>query len=126
MLKLIIEKELREIIGSTRFAITFGACSVLLLLSFYVGARNFQISMEQYEASKREDLRKLEGVTDWNMVRDLRIFLPPQPMTSLVMGVSNDIGRTVEIRGSGELNGVGRRYGHDPTSAVCGSLVVDC
>jgi len=125
MIKFIIEKELREIIGSTRFAITFGACSVLLLLSFYVGARNFQISMEQYEASKREDLRKLEGVTDWNMVRDLRIFLPPQPMTSLVMGVSNDIGRTVEIRGSGELNGIESRYGDDPIYAVFRFLDLD-
>lgn len=118
MIKLIVEKELREIIGSTRFAVTFGVCSLLILLSFYVGARNFQIGTEQYEASKREDLRKLEGVTDWSMVSDMRIFLPPEPITSLVMGISNDIGRTMEISGSGELNARDSRYGDDPIYAV--------
>ena len=118
MFKLIIEKELREIISSTRFAVTFGVCSVLILLSFYAGARNYQVGREQFEASKREDLRKLEGITDWSMVRNLRIFLPPEPMTSLVMGVSNDIGRTIEVRGSGELNGEDSRYGDDPIYAV--------
>src|SRR3972149_6480773 len=106
MLKLIIEKELREIIGSTRFAITFGACSLLLLLSFYVGAKNFQISVEQYDASKREDLRKLEGVTDWNMVRDLRTFLPPQPLEThgALAGLQGVL--PAAPRRSGELNGI--------------------
>ena len=118
MIKLIIEKELRDIIGSTKFALTFGVCSILILLSFYVGGRNYQISRQQFEAGKRENLRKLEGITDWMEVRNFRIFLPPQPITSLVMGVSNDIGRNTDVRGRGELNAEDSRYGEDPVYAI--------
>ncbi len=113
-----MEKELREIIGSTKFAVTFGVCSLLIVLSFYVGGRNYQIGMEQYEAGNRENLRKMEGITDWMDVREHRILLPPQPITSLVMGVSNDIGRNIEVRGRGELNAEDSRYGEDPIYAV--------
>jgi len=118
MIKLIIEKELREIIGSTKFAVTFGVCSLLIVLSFYVGGRNYQIGMEQYEAGNRENLRKMEGITDWTDVRERRILLPPQPITSLVMGVSNDIGRNIGVRGRGELDAEDSKYGEDPIYAV--------
>ncbi len=118
MIKLIIEKELREIIGSTKFAVTFGVCSLLIILSFYVGGRNYQIGMEQYDAGNRENLRKMEGITDWMDVREHRIMLHPQPITSLVMGVSNDIGRNVQVRGRGELTAEDSRYGEDPIYAV--------
>lgn len=113
-----MDKELREIISSTKFAVTFGVCSMLIVLSFYIGGKNFQVSMEQYEAGKRENLRTMEGMTDWADVREYRILLPPQPIASLVMGVSNDIGRNVEVRGRGELTAEDSRYGEDPIYAV--------
>ena len=125
MFRLIVEKELREIVGSLKFAVTFGVSAALLVLTFYVGARNYQVSTEQYEASKRENLRKLEGLTDWMEVRDFRVYLPPQPVSSLVMGVSNDIGRTSEIRGSGEIGSRDSRYGEDPVYAVFRFLDLD-
>jgi len=125
MIRLIVEKELKDIIGSTKFAVTFGACAVLILLAFYVGGRNFQVGMEQYEAGKREGLRKLEGITDWNEVRSNRISLPPQPIASLVMGVSNDIGRNIEVSGRGELSAEDSRYGEDPIFAVFRFLDLD-
>ena len=106
MFKLIIEKELKEIIGSAKFAITFGVCAVLILLTFYVGAKNYQISSQRYEAAKAENLRQLEGLTDWLMVNNHRIFLPPQPLEALVTGVSNDIGRNIEMAGRGELTAI--------------------
>ena len=102
MIKLIIEKELRDLIGSTKFAITFSICSVLILLSFYIGVKNFQIAQSQYEASKTANLRQYEGITDWMRVQEYKIFLPPQPLATLINGVSNDIGRTIEVRGRGE------------------------
>ena len=125
MIKLIVEKELREIIGSTRFAITFGICSVLILLSFYVGARNYQVSVSQYEAAKRENLRRMEGLTDWFGVQEYRVFLPPQPLAALVTGVSNDIGRTTEVRGRGELVAEDSRFNDDPIFAIFRFLDLD-
>ena len=125
MIRLIIEKELKDIIGSTKFAVTFGACAVLLLLAFTIGGRNYLVAVDEYEAGKRESLNKLEGITDWNEVRSNRIFLPPQPVASLVMGVSNDIGRNTEVRGRGELTAEDSRYGEDPIYAVFRFLDLD-
>lgn len=118
MLKLIVEKELREIIGSMKFAITFGVCAVLILLSFYVGARNYQVSRAQYDAARAENLRQMEGVTSWLEVRNHRIFMPPQPLAILVSGVANDIGRTVVVHGRGEVTAHDSRYNDDPIYAI--------
>lgn len=125
MFKLLVEKELREIIGSTKFALTFGVCAVLILLTFYVGGRNYQVSRKQYEAAVAENLRQMEGVTDWLMVQNHRIFLPPQPLAALVTGVSNDIGRNVEVRGRGQVGAEDSRYGDDPIFAVFRFLDLD-
>ncbi|HEV8539445.1 MAG TPA: ABC transporter permease subunit [Bacteroidota bacterium] len=125
MIRLIIEKELREIIGSTRFAITFAICSILILLSFYVGARNYQVSLARHEAAKRENIRRMEGLTDWFSVQEVRVFLPPQPLAALVTGVSNDIGRTTEVRGRGELSAEDSRFNDDPIFAVFRFLDLD-
>lgn len=118
MLKLIIEKELRENIKTTKFAVTFCICSILILLSFYTGGKNYQVAKARYEAAKAENLRKLEGITDWLQVRQFRIYLPPQPVDALVCGVSNDIGRTIEVKGLGELKSQDSLYGSDPIFAI--------
>ncbi|MGH7491312.1 MAG: ABC transporter permease [bacterium] len=125
MLRLIIEKELREIIGSTKFAVTFGVTSALILLAFYVGARNYQVSREQYEAARKENLRQMEGQTDWLMVRNHRIFLPPLPLAVLVSGIANDVGRTIEVAGRGELVPQESRFNEDPIFAMFRFLDLD-
>ncbi len=125
MIRLVIEKELREIIGSKKFTITFGVCTVLILLTFYVGAKNHQLNLARYKAAKAENLRKMEGLTDWIRVNSHRIFLPPQPLEALVTGVSNDIGRTIEMRGRGELASVDSRFNDDPIFAVFRFLDLD-
>ncbi len=118
MIKLIIEKELKDIISSTKFAVTFGVCSVLILLSFYVGGRNYQIGAENYQSALRGEFRMFEGLTDWKEVRDHSIFLPPQPITSLVMGISNDIGRSTSVRAGSLIDAQDSRYGDEPMYAV--------
>lgn len=124
MLKIIIEKELKEILGSSKFVFTFLVCSILILLTFYVGARNYQINRSQYEASVAENIRSMQEVTDWRMVRH-KIFLPPLPLSSLIGGVSNDIGRNIEIAGMGELVATGSKYNEDPIYAVFRFLDLD-
>ena len=117
MLKLLIEKELRDIVGSTKFTITFAVCAVLILLAFYVGARNYQVGMNEYEAARAENIKQMDELTSWNDV-DHRIFLKPQPLAALVSGVSNDIGRNMEVETRGELNSENSRFSEDPLFAV--------
>ena len=117
MLRLLIEKELRDIVGSTKFTTTFAVCAVLILLAFYVGARNYQVSMNEFEAAQAENMRQMEELTSWGEV-DHRIFLQPQPLAALVSGVSNDIGRNMDMQTRGELTSENSRFNEDPIFAV--------
>jgi ABC-type transport system involved in multi-copper enzyme maturation permease subunit len=118
MLTTLIEKEIRDLLGSTKFVVTFGVCVLLILLSFFMGATSYKTSRAQFEAAQTANLRQMEGLTDWLAVEDYRIFLPPQPLASLVSGISNDIGRSVEVTGRGELQAYGSRFNEEPLFAV--------
>ncbi len=118
MLATLIEKEIRDLLGSTKFAISFSVCAVLLVLSFVSGAQNYKAAQRQYEAAKAENLRQLDGLTDWLMLRQNRIFLPPEPVAAIVTGISNDVGRTVEVTGRGELTTQDSRFEGEPLFAV--------
>ena len=118
MLRVIIEKEIRDLAGSPKFVLTFSVCALLIILSFFVGAANYKASVERYDAAQAENLRRFDGITDWLDVRDTRVFLPPQPLEALVAGISNDIGRTTDIEARGELAAHGSRYNEEPILAV--------
>jgi ABC-type transport system involved in multi-copper enzyme maturation permease subunit len=118
MLKVIIEKEIREILGSAKFSIIFGVCALLTVGAFYAGAVRYHLNRSQYEASVAENLRRYDGVTDWIEVQDSRAFLPPTGLAALVSGVDNDIGRSVTVSGLGELVAEGSRYNEDPLFAI--------
>ncbi len=118
MLRTIIDKEIRDLLRSTKFVYTFAVCAVLILLSFYIGASNYQTSVTHHEAARAENLRQLEGLTDWLNVEQHRIFLPPQPLAALVTRISNDIGRTTEVEARGELTAHDSRFNEEPIFAV--------
>jgi len=42
MFKSVVEKEIREIICSPKFVVSFAVCTVLILLAFYMGAANYR------------------------------------------------------------------------------------
>ncbi len=117
MLKTLVEKEIREILSSTKFIYTFIVCLVLILLSFYSGAVNYKLNVTHWEAANAENLRSFEGIKEWYRVTENRIFLPPQPLATLVSGVSNDIGRTANIEPSGEIVADDSRYNEEPAYA---------
>ena len=118
MFKLILYKELREIIGSAKFAATFGVCSILIILSFFTGIKNHQSAMQEYEASWAAELRKYEKRTDWKDVSSVQIFLTPSPLASLIMGVSNDIGRAASVTGRNKPPLHDSIYSEQPVFAV--------
>ena len=117
MLRILLEKELRDIVYSTKFAITFAAAAVLILLSFYVGIRNYQESIHEYETAKVTNAANIAAQTDWHQIQH-RVFRKPQPLEILVNGVTNDVGRTTDMRASGELNLINSRFSVDPLFAV--------
>jgi ABC-2 type transport system permease protein len=117
MLKLLIEKELKGIIGSPKFIMMFAISSILILLTFYVGGINYKKNLAQHEAAKLENLRSMEGIKDWRMIEH-NIYLPPSILASLVNGISNDIGRNVDMYGRGEIRPHGSKYNENPVYAA--------
>jgi ABC-type transport system involved in multi-copper enzyme maturation permease subunit len=124
MFRLVVAKELREIIASTKFAATFLVCSLLILLTFYVGARNYQVSRTQYEMAQSENLSQMEGLTNFSEIQQ-HIILPPHPLNTLVSGIANDIGRNIRVREQGELVAEDSRFNDDPIYAVFRFLDLD-
>lgn len=117
MFKLIFLKELRDIIQSSRFTISFAVCSVLIILAFVMGAQNYLSSKAQYDAAIQENRNQIAAHTEWMMVEH-SITLPPQPLMTLVTGVSNDIGRNIAMSGRGELRAENTRFNDEPIFAV--------
>lgn len=117
MFKLIFIKELKEIIQSSRFTISFAVCSLLIILSFFMGAQNYLASQSQYEASIQENRNQIAANTEWMMVQH-SIMLPPQPLMALVNGVSNDIGRNISMNSRGELKAENTRFNDEPLFAI--------
>lgn len=117
MFKLIFIKELKEIIQSSRFTISFAVCSVLIILAFFMGAQNYLASQSQYEAAIQENRNQIAANTEWVMVQH-SIMLPPQPLMALVNGVSNDVGRNISMSGRGELRADNTRFNDEPIFAI--------
>lgn len=115
--RVIARRELLEILVSPKFVWTFAVSSLLLLLTFWVGARSHLLEQRRHEAARAADLRQLDGVTDWLEVAPT-VSLPPQPLEALVTGVSADLGRTARVEGRGSLDPGGSRYGAEPVAAL--------
>lgn len=118
MFKLILYKELREIIASKKFAATFAIGSILIILAFFTGIKNYQAGLQKYNSSKAAQLQTFETITDWSRVASHRVFVPPNILESMVMGVSNDIGRTARVDGRSRPSLIDSTYSEQTVFAV--------
>ena len=96
MFKVLFEKELKGIFLSPKFVSTFGVCSLLIVLSIFVGIKEFQNEQEQYETAIRLAEQQIMQEESWWGI-DNTVFRKPSVMQIFVSGVNNDIGRTSEI-----------------------------
>jgi ABC-2 type transport system permease protein len=117
MLSELIRKEIREILLSRKFAVTFGVMAVLTLLAFYSGALNYKTSLANYEAAVEGNRSQLD-----NLTREFRVvwqvFLRPQPLQAVVSGVSNDVGRSVFVGKWSTPSPRSSRFEEEPIYAV--------
>ena len=83
MIKLLIKKEILDILYSKKFVFSFPVISLLIILSFYAGIKNYQVQQRQYEAAVSENIRQMSGLKDWMQISH-NIFLPPNPLYNQV------------------------------------------
>ncbi len=121
MLSTLVIKELKAILLSPKFAATFAVASVLILLSVFIGIREYRAAVQGYEAALQLTDQNLRTQASW-MGLSTGVYRKPDPMQVFVTGVMNDIGRmspvsqfeTVKLRHSA--------YSDDPLFALFRSI----
>src|SRR5207253_2859510 len=116
MIRLLIEKELKASLASPRFVATFAVCSVLLLLSVYIGLREYASSLKQYDSALALNSDELRQTSDWMGLRS-RAYRRPEPMQVFVSGVHYDVGRYSSIEQSEPARLRNSPYSDDPIFA---------
>jgi hypothetical protein len=85
MIKLLIEKELKNILLSPKFAATFLVCSILILTSVFIGVQEYHTAVAQYEANQQIATQDIAQATNWGSVRN-QVHRKPNPMQVVFPG----------------------------------------
>ena len=117
MLGTLIEKELKSIILSPKFVATFAVCSILILLSVFIGVKEYNQYVKQYDAAKQLSDQKMHEQTNWHSL-GTTAFRTPDPMQIFVSGINYDIGRFSSINNSRTIKLTNSIYSDDPIFAV--------
>jgi len=117
MFSTLIEKELKSIITGPKFIGTFVVCSILILLSVFIGIQEYRATVKSYEASRQLVEQERQEITSW-MGLNSRVFRKPDPMQVFVAGVNNDIGRFSNIRSTESVKLTNSIYSDDPIFAA--------
>ena len=117
MFSILFEKELKAVLLSPKFVATFGVCSLLILLSIFVGIQEYQNEMDQYQtALQLNDQQMMEEDSWWGVQNN--VFRKPVVMQVFVSGVNNDIGRSAQINTWFEPKLENSNYSSDTLFAV--------
>ncbi len=95
-------KELKAILLSPKFVATFGICSILVLLSVFIGVREYETAVAQYETALQLADQEVREATSWWSL-DHRVYRKPNPLQIFASGINNDIGRLSNIASSYEV-----------------------
>ncbi|MCG8608858.1 ABC transporter permease subunit, partial [bacterium] len=117
MFMTLVEKELKAILLSPKFVATFSVCSILILLSIYVGIQEYHALVKQYETATHLTEQEQREQSSW-MGLHTRVFRKPDPMQIFVSGVNNDIGRLSSINSMQQVKLRNSVYSDDPIYAV--------
>ncbi|HTK83106.1 MAG TPA: ABC transporter permease subunit [Bacteroidota bacterium] len=117
MTSLVINKELKAIIMSPKFAATFAVCSLLMLLSVYVGIQEYRTSVQQYETATQLVNQEMRESASWQGLTN-RTYRRPDPMQIFVSGVNYDVGRWSGINQFSTVKLRHSSYSDDPIFAV--------
>jgi ABC-type transport system involved in multi-copper enzyme maturation permease subunit len=116
MFTTIVLKELKSILVSPKFPVTFAVSSALILLSVFMGIREYRGSDDQYRAAGelvRQEMRETRG---WGSLNN-RIYREPDPMQIFASGVNNDVGRLSGISAWEPVKLSSSSYSDDPIYA---------
>ena len=123
MLRDIIKKEILDNLLSPKFVFMFIICSVLILLSVYMGVGGYLADKKVYDDDLAWDKQAMQPPNTFDQLRSgaLKIYREPQMLGTLVKGVENAAGRMSHSH----LTEVGiseSKYESNPLTAVFGAF----
>ncbi len=113
----LVQKELKQIIQSPKFITTFLTCSILILLSFYSGIKEYNTAVNKYNTAVNLNKNSMESSRSYDGL-DNQIFRKPSPLQIFSSGVNNDIGRYANVSNYDLSTLKSSYYSEDPIFAV--------
>ena len=117
MFSLLLQKELKNIISSPKFTATFLVCSVLILISVFVGINEYENAVAQYQANQEIARQDIAQATSWGRVRNL-LHREPNPVQIFVSGVHFDVGRLSSISDYNDVKLIRSPYSDETLFAI--------
>ncbi len=113
----LVHKEVRAILLSPKFVATFAVCSLLILLSVFIGIREYKAAVRQHQAALLLNEQTIRQTS--NLMRlQTKAFREPDPMQIFVSGVTYDVGRWAPISVNEAPLLTGSTYAEDTLFAV--------
>ncbi len=117
MFKTLVTKELKAVFFSPKFSWMMAICSLLMLLSVFVGIQDYRSAMDRYAAANNLVQQEMREARQWASVAD-RVYRQPDPLQIFAAGIDNDIGRYTSISAWEPIKLVHSAYNDDPIFAV--------
>lgn len=113
----LVGKELRAIVLSPKFTVTFAVCSVLILLSIFTGIQEYRSAVKGWESAVTLADQQAGEATNWRNF-SYTTLRQPDPMSIFASGLTNDIGRWSNISSDESVKLKHSPYSDDPIYAV--------
>ncbi|MCA9733749.1 MAG: ABC transporter permease subunit [Deferribacteres bacterium] len=117
MFKILLEKELKAFLNSPKFVATFIVCTLLILLSVFIGIQEYKSGVRQYETARKLVNDEMQSASSWRGL-STRIYRKPDPMHIFVSGLHYDLGRVSAIDNDSGVKLTNSIYSDDPIFAV--------
>ena len=123
MLKDIIKKEILDHLLSSKFVFMFIICSVLILLSVYMGVGKYLEDKKIYDDDAAWDALAMQPPNTYSILTQgaLKIYRAPRTLGALVKGVEDAAGRR-SIASNTEASLSESKYESNPMTAVFGAF----
>jgi len=123
MLKDIIKKEILDHLLSSKFVFMFIICSVLILLSVYMGVGEYLADKKVYDDDIAWDKLAMQPPNTYSQLLEgaLKVYRAPRPLGALVKGVEDAAGR-VSFTNMTEASLGESKYQSNPLTAVSGTF----
>lgn len=100
MIRVMMKKEILEQFSSLKFTSILVICSVLIILSLYTGAANYNLEQGEYETTQRLARTELEGYSSYADIGMQGVKVPkkPSPLSLIATGVQGTLGKFATVR----------------------------